>query len=77
MLLAKARYEGGLGRLDGTQQDVTIMQETLQNLQPLLVTAAQDVQRILATVEKESTEVAEVEKVVKIDEEAAMVTYMI
>lgn len=49
------------------------MQETLRQLQPLLVTAAQDVQRIMTTVEKESIEVGEVEKVVKVDEEAAMV----
>ncbi|XP_044001453.1 dynein axonemal heavy chain 7-like [Aphidius gifuensis] len=70
--LAKMRYEGGLDRLDSTQHQVTEMQETLTNLQPLLVTAAQDVQKILMTIEKESYEVAEVEKIVKIDEEAAM-----
>lgn len=73
ILLAKARYEGGLGRLDTTQQEVHEMQEMLKRLQPLLVTAAQDVQKILASVEKESSEVAEIEKVVKVDEEAAMV----
>ncbi|XP_043277906.1 dynein axonemal heavy chain 7-like [Venturia canescens] len=72
ILLAKARYEGGLDRLDSTQQQVTEMQETLRQLQPMLVTAAQDVQRIMTTVEKESIEVGEVEKVVKVDEEAAM-----
>ncbi|XP_051173104.1 dynein axonemal heavy chain 7-like isoform X2 [Leptopilina boulardi] len=72
ILLAKARYEGGLGRLDTTRQEVHEMQETLKRLQPLLVTAAQDVQKILASVEKESSEVAEIEKIVKIDEEAAM-----
>ncbi|XP_024941329.1 dynein heavy chain 7, axonemal [Cephus cinctus] len=72
VILAKGRYEGGLGRLDGTNSQVQEMQETLKNLQPLLVTAAQDVQRILVNVEKESTEVAEIEKTVKVDEEAAM-----
>ena len=71
--MAKARYEGGLGRLDGTQQEVSEMQETLKRLQPLLVTAAQDVQKILASVEKESKEVAEIEKIVRNDEEAAKV----
>lgn len=50
------------------------MQETLKELQPMLVTAAQEVQKIVATVEKESLEVAEVEKVVKVDEEAALVS---
>ena len=73
VLLSKTRYEGGLSRLDGTQRDVEVMQDTLKRLQPMLVTATQDVQKILSRVEKESADVAEVEKVVKIDEEAAMV----
>ncbi|XP_063983101.1 dynein axonemal heavy chain 7-like [Diachasmimorpha longicaudata] len=71
IMLAKTRYEGGLDRLGSTQHQVTEMQETLKGLQPLLVTAAQDVQRSVATVEKESSEVAAAEKVVKVDEEAA------
>lgn len=72
ILLSKTRYEGGLCRLDGTQRDIAIMQDTLQRLQPLLVTATQDVQKILTRVEIESADVAEVEKVVKIDEISAM-----
>ncbi|XP_043498185.1 dynein axonemal heavy chain 7-like isoform X3 [Polistes fuscatus] len=71
ILLSKARYEGGLGRLDGTQQQVTDMQETLRQLQPQLVTATQDVQKMLIDIEIENTEVAEFEKVVKFDEAAA------
>lgn len=39
----------------------------------MLVTAAAEVQQILAHVEQESVQVAEVEKVVKVDEEAAQV----
>ncbi|XP_044576956.1 dynein axonemal heavy chain 7 [Cotesia glomerata] len=70
--LAKNRYEGGIGRLVSTRTQVAEMQETLKELQPMLVTAAQEVQKIVATVEKESLEVAEVEKVVKVDEEAAL-----
>ncbi|KAJ8668953.1 hypothetical protein QAD02_000212 [Eretmocerus hayati] len=72
ILLSKQRYEGGLGKLDSTQRDVEVMQETLKNLQPMLVIATQDVQKILERVEKESEDVAEVEKIVKSDEEAAM-----
>ncbi|XP_014484361.1 PREDICTED: dynein heavy chain 7, axonemal-like [Dinoponera quadriceps] len=71
VLHAKARYEGGLGQLDGTQHQVTEMQNMLMQLQPQLVAATQDVQRMLADVEKESQEVAEFEKVVKVDEIAA------
>lgn len=73
MLHAKARYEGGLGQLDSTQHQVTEMQNILKQLQPKLIAATQDIQRILADVEKESQEVAEFEKVVKIDETAAEV----
>lgn len=49
------------------------MQEMLKNLQPMLVQATQDVQKILVRVEQESAEAAEVEIVVKTDEEAALV----
>lgn len=73
ILLSKTRYEGGIDCLNSTREQVKIMQETLKELQPMLIIAAQDVQQILASVEKESIEVADVEKVVKIDEEAAMV----
>ncbi|KAK0178126.1 hypothetical protein PV328_002104, partial [Microctonus aethiopoides] len=72
ILRSKTRYEGGIDCLDSTREQVKIMQETLKELQPMLIIAAQDVQQILASVEKESIEVADVEKVVKIDEEAAM-----
>lgn len=49
------------------------MQNTLIQLQPKLVAATQDVQKMLADVERESLEVAEFEKVVKVDEIAAQV----
>ncbi|XP_018345947.1 PREDICTED: dynein heavy chain 7, axonemal-like [Trachymyrmex septentrionalis] len=73
VLHAKARYEGGLGQLDSTQNQVTEMQNMLKLLQPQLIAATQDIQRILATVEKENQEVVEFEKVVKVDEAAAEV----
>lgn len=73
ILLTKARYEGGLGRLDSTQQQVTDMQETLRKLQPQLVTATQDVQKMLIDIEKENKDVAEFEKIVIRDEIAAKV----
>lgn len=73
MLFAKARYEGGLGQLDSAQHQVTEMQDTLKQLQPKLIAATQDIQRMLADIEKESQEVAEFEKVVKVDQTAAEV----
>lgn len=73
MLLAKARYEGGLGQLDSTQHQVTEMQNILKQLQPKLIAATQEIQRMLADVEKENQEVIEFEKVVKVDETAAEV----
>lgn len=73
MLHVKARYEGGLGQLDGTHQQVTDMQNTLKELQPQLITATQDIQNMLVDVERENQEVAEFEKVVKVDEAAAEV----
>lgn len=49
------------------------MQETLRKLQPQLVTATQDVQKMLIDIEKENQDVAEFEKIVKRDEIAAQV----
>lgn len=73
VLHVKARYEGGLGQLDSTQHQVTDMQNTLKQLQPKLISATQDIQKMLADVEKENQDVAEFEKVVKVDETAAQV----
>lgn len=69
----KLRYEAGLGKLDGTHKQVAKMQQTLVNLKPKLISAAKEVEKILAKVERESQEVAAFEKIVKKDEEAAMV----
>lgn len=46
----------------------------LKLLQPQLITATQDVERMLLEVEKESHDVEEFEKIVKIDEAAAAVS---
>ncbi|XP_076249285.1 dynein axonemal heavy chain 7 [Calliopsis andreniformis] len=70
---AKMRYERGLGQLDETQRQVVTMQETLRSLQPQLIIATQDVEKMLLDVDKEKQEVAEFERVVKIDENAAQI----
>lgn len=51
-----------------------MMQDMLKSLQPQLITATQDVEKMLLEVEKESHDVEEFEKIVKIDEAAAMVS---
>ncbi|XP_076646690.1 dynein axonemal heavy chain 7 [Halictus rubicundus] len=70
---AKTRYEAGLSQLDDTQHQVATMQETLRSLQPQLIIATQDVEKMLLDVDKERQEVAEFERIVKIDESAAQV----
>ncbi|XP_034174982.2 dynein heavy chain at 36C [Osmia lignaria lignaria] len=69
----KKRYEAGLERLDSTHKQVEKMQEILVALQPKLLIAAKDVETMFLNVQKESDEVAAMEQVVKMDEEAAMV----
>ncbi|XP_066592221.1 dynein axonemal heavy chain 7-like [Prorops nasuta] len=71
ILESKGRYEGGLDRLDSTKSQVAEMQEILISLQPALRAATEDVERMMVNVQKESQEVAEIEKVVKVDENAA------
>ncbi|KZC14323.1 Dynein heavy chain 7, axonemal, partial [Dufourea novaeangliae] len=71
IITGKTRYERGLHQLDETHRQVAMMQETLKSLQPQLITATQDVQKMLLDVDREKQEVAEFERVVKIDENAA------
>lgn len=71
VLKAKRRYEIGLEKLEFAAGQVSIMQNDLQALQPKLVEAASSVQKVLAQVETESKDVAEVELRVKADEEVA------
>ena len=67
----KRRYEVGLEKLDSAASQVSIMQQELTDLQPQLVVASEEVDKIMVIVEKESIEVAKVEKVVKADEAIA------
>ena len=62
---AKCRYEVGLGKLESAASQVSVMQTELTQLQPQLVEASTQVDDIMAVIEKESAEVAKVEKVYK------------
>ncbi|KAF7398391.1 hypothetical protein HZH66_006288 [Vespula vulgaris] len=73
ILESKRRYEAGLGKLDSTHKQVERMQEILVALQPKLIVAAKDVEMMFLDVQKESKEVSEMEQVVKVDEQAALV----
>jgi len=73
VLHGKHRYEGGLGRLDSTHKQVGKMQEILVALQPKLLVAAKDVEKMFLSVQRESDEAAAIEQVVQKDEEAAIV----
>ena len=68
---AKSRYEIGLDKLESAASQVGDMQVNLRNLQPQLIVASKEVDEIMVVVEKETIEVAKVEKVVKADEEVA------
>lgn len=71
----KKRYKGGLKSLEGANEQVGKMKAILVALQPKLIAATEDVKKVLAIIQKESAEVAQIEKVVKADEEAAMVKH--
>jgi dynein heavy chain len=59
----KKRYEKGLEKLDSASSQVGIMQKELTELQPQLVVASKEVDEIMVVIEKDSVEVAKVEKV--------------
>ena len=67
----KNRYENGLEKLASAASAVGEMQIELEALQPKLVESSKEVDQIMIQVEKESIEVAKVEKVVKADEAVA------
>jgi len=63
VLKAKHRYEVGLEQLNSAASQVSAMQRALTKLQPQLVEASKQVDEIMVVIEKESAEVAKVEKV--------------
>ena len=63
MINAKHRYEVGLEKLESAASQVSLMQRALTELQPQLVEASKEVDEIMIIIEKESAEVAKVEKV--------------
>ncbi|XP_069555029.1 dynein axonemal heavy chain 7 [Brachyistius frenatus] len=67
----KRRYEVGLQKLEAAASDVAIMQVELEALQPQLLVASKEVDEMMVVIEHESVEVAETERVVKIDETVA------
>ncbi|RXG59866.1 hypothetical protein Avbf_02975 [Armadillidium vulgare] len=65
------RYTTGLDRLQEAETSVWSMQQELVNLQPVLINKTKEVEEKMAIVEKRREEVAEVERVVRQDEEVA------
>lgn len=59
----KSRYEVGVEKLKSASSQVTVMRRELSALQPQLVDASKQVDEIMAVIEKDSAEVAKVEKV--------------
>lgn len=64
----KKRYEIGLEKLANAAAEVTVMQKVLEDLQPALVQASENVAATVKEVETESAEAAIVEKNVMADE---------
>ncbi|KAI4465685.1 dynein axonemal heavy chain 7-related [Holotrichia oblita] len=71
VLKGKRRYEVGVEKLISAGAEVSVMQASLEALQPQLIVAAAKVADTVKKVEAESAEAAAVEKVVLEDEAAA------
>ena len=67
----KHRYEVGLEKLESAANAVATMQVELEALKPQLLVASKEVDEMMVVIEHESVEVAETEKVVKVDEAEA------
>lgn len=64
----KQRYEIGLEKLNSAAAQVATMQVKLEALQPQLEETSKNVNEMMVIIERESVEVADTEKVVRIDE---------
>ncbi|KAM9851167.1 dynein axonemal heavy chain 7 [Aulostomus maculatus] len=71
VMTLKRRYEVGLEKLESAAEQVATMQAKLEALQPQLLVASKEVDEMMVVIEHESLEVAETEKVVKVDEAVA------
>ena len=61
----KMMYEASLEKLKGAQEQVTVMQEEMESVQPKLAEASTELDSFQLNVEKEQVEINELEKVVK------------
>ncbi|KAA3675930.1 dynein heavy chain, axonemal [Paragonimus westermani] len=71
VLLQKRRYEIGLEKLSSAAEEISVMSQELQSLQPKLVQASKEVDSVMVVVEHESAEAAKQEKIVRVDEAVA------
>ncbi|XP_011505820.1 PREDICTED: dynein heavy chain 7, axonemal [Ceratosolen solmsi marchali] len=68
----KKKFIVGLESLNNAHIEVKKMKKNLIELQPKLIEATKDVQKVLKTIQTETAEAAKIEQIVKKDEEAAM-----
>ncbi|XP_022244308.1 dynein heavy chain 7, axonemal-like [Limulus polyphemus] len=71
VLAARKRYMVGLEKLAFASQQVTQMQQELEELQPQLVVAACETEKMITVIETESIEVEKTKSIVKEDEAIA------
>ncbi|XP_054642367.1 dynein axonemal heavy chain 7 [Dunckerocampus dactyliophorus] len=68
VMTQKSRYVVGLEKLESASSQVATMQVELEALQPQLIETCKKVDEMVVTVERESAEAAETEKIVRMDE---------
>ncbi|GAA51425.1 dynein heavy chain 7 axonemal [Clonorchis sinensis] len=71
VLLQKSRYEVGLEKLSSAAEEISVMSQELQSLQPKLLQASKEVDAVMVVVEQQSAEATKQEKVVRVDEAIA------
>ncbi|EFJ29004.1 inner arm dynein 3-2 [Selaginella moellendorffii] len=69
-LKQKRRYEVGLEKLQSSAEQVAVMQQELQDLMPKLIVTVEEVEKLMAKVEREKKEVVEPKKAIVMKDEA-------
>ncbi|XP_048589777.1 dynein axonemal heavy chain 3-like isoform X2 [Nematostella vectensis] len=71
ILTMKSRYLKGLDKLDFASQQVAIMQQELQELQPELIQTSKETEDLIKIIAEETLEVEDKKRIVQADEEEA------
>ncbi|CAG5135432.1 unnamed protein product, partial [Candidula unifasciata] len=71
ILILKNRYSVGLEKLHFSENQISVMQAELLDLQPKLIETSQETEELITIIEQETIEVEDIKRIVEVDEAMA------